>query len=285
MFVLPAACPLTQSVVDVEAFDKLQRSLSDIPLDVARLVLEFAAHSDRATAASLTLVSHAVSYWIHPILYHCVVLRTVRDNRLLERTLREALSLSPSSVKASVQALAASGGCVLPDTRLLRECCPQLRRLHIYNDMGFLLRCSALFPDTLEELVICGPDLTSCDVPKLMSAPPSADFPVTPSAFPSLKRFAWCYRLAGEAVVEDLVQTLRIMLRVRSLRVALVMLVTPHSVDNVIKVARAVTDADDRAVIITRETSDVDLHAVFDTNAWEGDGTDSLWRLAGKSLP
>ncbi|KAF9026294.1 hypothetical protein BDZ89DRAFT_1067643 [Hymenopellis radicata] len=49
----------------------------DVPLDVARLVLEEAAWSDRfTTARNLTLVSKDVRQWIDPILHHTVALDT-----------------------------------------------------------------------------------------------------------------------------------------------------------------------------------------------------------------
>ncbi|KAF9026299.1 hypothetical protein BDZ89DRAFT_1067648 [Hymenopellis radicata] len=49
----------------------------DLPLDVARLLLEAAAWSDRlSTARNLTLVSKDVRQWIDPILHHTVALDT-----------------------------------------------------------------------------------------------------------------------------------------------------------------------------------------------------------------
>ncbi|KAF8914469.1 hypothetical protein CPB85DRAFT_1298031 [Mucidula mucida] len=48
----------------------------ELPLDVARLLLEVAAWSDRSTARNLTLVSKDVHRWIDPILHHTVVLDT-----------------------------------------------------------------------------------------------------------------------------------------------------------------------------------------------------------------
>ncbi|KAF9026279.1 hypothetical protein BDZ89DRAFT_38354 [Hymenopellis radicata] len=51
--------------------------IPDLPLDVARLLLEEAAWSDRSTTArTLTLVSKDVRQWIDPILHHTVTLDT-----------------------------------------------------------------------------------------------------------------------------------------------------------------------------------------------------------------
>ncbi|KAF8909445.1 hypothetical protein CPB85DRAFT_1435651 [Mucidula mucida] len=47
-----------------------------LPLDVARLLLERAAWSDRSTAQNLTFVSSDVHHWIDPILHHTIVLDT-----------------------------------------------------------------------------------------------------------------------------------------------------------------------------------------------------------------
>ncbi|KAF8991849.1 hypothetical protein BDZ89DRAFT_1054376, partial [Hymenopellis radicata] len=45
----------------------------ELPLDVARYILETAAYMDRATALQLVVVSKAVFEWIDPILYRVVV--------------------------------------------------------------------------------------------------------------------------------------------------------------------------------------------------------------------
>ncbi|KAF9026302.1 hypothetical protein BDZ89DRAFT_1067652 [Hymenopellis radicata] len=49
----------------------------DLPMDVARLMLETAAWGDTRTAQSLTCVSKLVRQWIDPILHHTVVIRTL----------------------------------------------------------------------------------------------------------------------------------------------------------------------------------------------------------------
>ena len=54
---------------------------SNLPVELVRDILEHAAHSDRATARSLTLVSSAVKQWTDPILYDTVVLSTARSLR------------------------------------------------------------------------------------------------------------------------------------------------------------------------------------------------------------
>ncbi|KAH9892495.1 hypothetical protein C8Q73DRAFT_666361 [Cubamyces lactineus] len=54
---------------------------SNLPVELVRDILEHAAHSDRATARNLTLVSSAVKRWTDPILYDTVVLSTARSLR------------------------------------------------------------------------------------------------------------------------------------------------------------------------------------------------------------
>ncbi|OJT06344.1 hypothetical protein TRAPUB_2806 [Trametes pubescens] len=54
---------------------------SNLPVELVRDILEHAAHSDRATARNLTLVSSAVKQWTDPILYDTVVLSTARSLR------------------------------------------------------------------------------------------------------------------------------------------------------------------------------------------------------------
>ncbi|KAI8993104.1 hypothetical protein BD414DRAFT_412960 [Trametes punicea] len=54
---------------------------SNLPVELVRDILEHAAHSDRATARNLTLVSSAVKHWTDPILYDTVVLSTARSLR------------------------------------------------------------------------------------------------------------------------------------------------------------------------------------------------------------
>ncbi|KAI0355563.1 hypothetical protein OH77DRAFT_295958 [Trametes cingulata] len=54
---------------------------SNLPVELVRDILEHAAHSDRATARNLTLVSSAVRRWTDPILYDTVVLSTARSLR------------------------------------------------------------------------------------------------------------------------------------------------------------------------------------------------------------
>ncbi|KAI0769711.1 hypothetical protein BD413DRAFT_477086 [Trametes elegans] len=54
---------------------------SNLPVELVRDILEHAAHSDRATARNLTLVSSAVRQWTDPILYDTVVLSTAHSLR------------------------------------------------------------------------------------------------------------------------------------------------------------------------------------------------------------
>ncbi|KAI0819988.1 hypothetical protein BC628DRAFT_1413382 [Trametes gibbosa] len=49
---------------------------ANLPVELVRDVFEHAAHSDRATARTLTLVSSAVKQWTDPVLYDTVVLST-----------------------------------------------------------------------------------------------------------------------------------------------------------------------------------------------------------------
>ncbi|EJF65399.1 hypothetical protein DICSQDRAFT_99203 [Dichomitus squalens LYAD-421 SS1] len=65
---------------------------SNLPVELIRDIFEHAAHSDRATARSLALVSSAVRHWTDPILYHTVVLSSTRSLRAFV----DAISSRPS---------------------------------------------------------------------------------------------------------------------------------------------------------------------------------------------
>ena len=54
---------------------------SNLPVELVRDIFEHAAHSDRATARNLTLVSSAVRHWTDPILYNTVILSSARSLR------------------------------------------------------------------------------------------------------------------------------------------------------------------------------------------------------------
>ncbi|KAF9019063.1 hypothetical protein BDZ89DRAFT_1139581 [Hymenopellis radicata] len=56
----------------------------DLPVDIARMLLEYAAFSSRATACALVLVSRTVRAWIEPILYRVIVLDNVRSRQSFE---------------------------------------------------------------------------------------------------------------------------------------------------------------------------------------------------------
>ena len=56
-------------------------AFSNLPVELVRDILEHAAHSDRATARNLTLVSSSVRRWTDPILYKTVILSSARALR------------------------------------------------------------------------------------------------------------------------------------------------------------------------------------------------------------
>ncbi|TBU33909.1 hypothetical protein BD309DRAFT_955150 [Dichomitus squalens] len=65
---------------------------SNLPVELVRDIFEHAAHSDRATARSLALVSSAVRHWTNPILYYTVILSSTRSLRAFA----DAISSKPS---------------------------------------------------------------------------------------------------------------------------------------------------------------------------------------------
>ena len=61
------------------------RILSSAPVDIARLILEYAAQGDRATATSICLVSKELNAWITPILYRTVKFRRHKHTERAEK--------------------------------------------------------------------------------------------------------------------------------------------------------------------------------------------------------
>ncbi|KAH8804179.1 hypothetical protein DL96DRAFT_636006 [Flagelloscypha sp. PMI_526] len=51
------------------------KSLPDVPLDIARLIVENAAVSDRSTACALSRVSREVQFWSDPFLFRIIVIQ------------------------------------------------------------------------------------------------------------------------------------------------------------------------------------------------------------------
>ncbi|KAH8804182.1 hypothetical protein DL96DRAFT_636027 [Flagelloscypha sp. PMI_526] len=60
------------------------KSFQDVPVDIARLIFESAAVSDRSTACALSCVSREVQFWSDPFLFRNVVIQD-------EGTVREAM--------------------------------------------------------------------------------------------------------------------------------------------------------------------------------------------------
>ncbi|KAF8992139.1 hypothetical protein BDZ89DRAFT_1086358 [Hymenopellis radicata] len=75
----------------------------DLPIDVARYLLETAAWEDPCTAQALTRISKVVRQWIDPILYHTVTLHTLPQ--LSDFTISISARNSPAFFARSVKIL------------------------------------------------------------------------------------------------------------------------------------------------------------------------------------
>ncbi|KAJ4478418.1 hypothetical protein J3R30DRAFT_3703246 [Lentinula aciculospora] len=106
--------------------------LSNAPMDIARLILEYAAQSDNATAASIALVSKEVNAWITPILYRTVEFRKCAH---IERAERGYSSLNHTRILVllDTEQYFENGLYTfrIPDAELLHNSCPGLRELHL----------------------------------------------------------------------------------------------------------------------------------------------------------
>ncbi|KAH7880078.1 uncharacterized protein C8R40DRAFT_464440 [Lentinula edodes] len=72
--------------------ERWSRLLCNAPMDIARTILEFAAHLDKTTARSIALVSKDANAWVTPILYQTVVLLTDTHIKLVESGLSSHLA-------------------------------------------------------------------------------------------------------------------------------------------------------------------------------------------------
>ncbi|KAF8869652.1 hypothetical protein CPB85DRAFT_1446736 [Mucidula mucida] len=114
-------------------------SFSDLPVDVARHILEIAAVQDRELTYHLVYVSKVVREWIDPILYHAVNLidRTAQDvflescNRRRMRGDADFYARNVKSFAACPRRLSLAFGVSSPF-----ECTtPSLTHLHIYDPL------------------------------------------------------------------------------------------------------------------------------------------------------
>ncbi|KAJ3853798.1 hypothetical protein EV368DRAFT_81262 [Lentinula lateritia] len=216
--------------------ERWSRLLCNAPIDIARTILEFAAHLDKTTARSIALVSKDVNAWVTPILYQTVVLLTDTHVKLVESGLTSfkhtrTLILSTSSI---------------PDPCLLKQSCPTLRQLHIHKDIArevskrYLI---GVLPACLHELVVNSyTHLAYAFIPLYSVLTHLAfvhdiprHFPETPAeVFPNLTHFACPYLVAsGRSLIpvhetsamlaSELAYTLDKVLRIPSLHIAVVL--------------------------------------------------------------
>ncbi|KAJ4498554.1 hypothetical protein C8R41DRAFT_818396 [Lentinula lateritia] len=124
--------------------------LSNAPIDIARLILEYAAQNDRATAVSISLVSKEVNAWVTPILFRTVEFRSCAHIEKAEEgyaSLRHTRTL----VLLDTEQYLENGLYTfrIPDPELLHNSCPDLFELHISENTSFDLGNSSSFLCTL----------------------------------------------------------------------------------------------------------------------------------------
>ncbi|KAF9004492.1 hypothetical protein BDZ89DRAFT_1080485 [Hymenopellis radicata] len=78
---------------------------SDLPVDVARHILELAAFWDQSTARQLVLVSKCVRQWIDPLLYRVVEIACAKDCRLFITTIQSRRRTDPGFIADNVKVL------------------------------------------------------------------------------------------------------------------------------------------------------------------------------------
>ncbi|KAJ3933253.1 MAG: hypothetical protein NXY57DRAFT_960088 [Lentinula lateritia] len=216
--------------------ERWSRLLCNAPIDIARTILEFAAHLDKTTARSIALVSKDANAWVTSILYQTVVLLTDTHIKLVESGLpsfkyTKTLILSTSSI---------------PDPCLLKQSCPTLRQLHIHKDIAWDVSKKypiGVLPTRLHELVVNSFTQPAYSFMPLYSVLTHLafvhdiprHFPETPAeVFPNLTHFACPYFVAsGRSLIpvhetsamlaSALAYTLDKVLSIPSLRIALVL--------------------------------------------------------------
>ncbi|KAJ3858319.1 hypothetical protein EV359DRAFT_87923 [Lentinula novae-zelandiae] len=185
------------------------RILSNAPIDIARLILEYAAQNDRATAASISLVSKEVNVWVTPILFRTVEFRSCAHIERAEEgyaSLRHTRTL----VLLDTEQYLENGLYTfrIPDPELLHNSCPDLCELHISENTVRGIHGYTLFKK-LHRLIVRGrtflrpgefvfvplyPSLTHLafvhDIPRNFTKDAA-------KALPNLTHFACSYRVHG----------------------------------------------------------------------------------------
>ncbi|GAW03146.1 hypothetical protein F5879DRAFT_218297 [Lentinula edodes] len=216
--------------------ERWSRLLCNAPMDIARTILEFAAHLDKTTARSIALVSKDANAWVTPILYQTVVLLTDTHIKLVESGL-------PSFKHTTTLILSTSS---IPDPCLLKQSCPTLRQLHIQKDIAWEISQKYLIgvlPACLHELVVNSFALPVYAFMPLYSVLTHLafvhdiprHFPENPAElFPNLTHFACPYFVvSGRSLIPvhetsamlalELAYALDKVLRIPSLRIAVVL--------------------------------------------------------------
>ncbi|KAJ3793286.1 hypothetical protein GGU11DRAFT_416775 [Lentinula aff. detonsa] len=234
---------------DYEAQELLEsrwcQILSNAPKDIARIILEYAAQNDRATAASICLISKEVNGWVTPILYRTVEFRRCADIEKAERG-NPSLRHTRTLVLLDTEQYLENGLYTfrVPDPERLYNHCPDLCELHITENTVRGIHDYTLF-NQLRRLVVRGrtflrpgefvflplyPSLTHLtfvhDIPRNFTKNAA-------KAFPNLTHFACSYRVHGtnsetptpetsNMLADQLALLLDNVLRVPSLRVVIV---------------------------------------------------------------
>ncbi|KAF5338772.1 hypothetical protein D9757_015012 [Collybiopsis confluens] len=183
--------------------------LSNAPVDIARLILEYAAQADKATAASLCLVSKEVNSWATPILYRTMELSKRAHIEMAERGYA-SLKHTQTLLFRDTQIVLENGLYVfmVADPDLLVRSCSDLREIHISEKTVRGIHGYTVF-DKLTRLIVHGhtflrpgefvfipvyPSLTHLafihDIPRNF-AKDAAD------VLPNLTHFACSYRVRG----------------------------------------------------------------------------------------
>ncbi|KAJ3827371.1 hypothetical protein F5880DRAFT_1609403 [Lentinula raphanica] len=183
--------------------------LANAPTDIARIILEFAAQNDRATAASISLVSREVNAWITPILYRTVEFRKCAEIDRAEQGY-PSLRYTRTLILLDTEQYLENGLYTfrVPDPELLLNHCPDLSELHISENTVRGTHDYTLFKQ-LRRLIVHGrtflrpgeffflplyPSLTHLafihDIPRNFTKDAG-------KAFPNLTHFACSYRVHG----------------------------------------------------------------------------------------
>lgn len=211
--------------------------LNEIPEDIARRILEFAALEDPQLASSLVLVSRKFRRWFNPIKFETI---SVRGDRVPE--FNAAMRESADNFR-HIRTLALRIPEITDvDWEALLTACTGVRSIHIDEFHIRSLGQISKYPDTLTQLVVTGwlfrvqwdstPALSSLthlvlvdDV--LRSLPDASNFPnLTHFSCRYRYRFGWpwTHYECPEDVEEGLNRVLQAMLSCKKLKLAIVVL-------------------------------------------------------------